>query len=139
MKTMTKRVASMALATIMAVVLLASALPTKAFAAAATGTLTVSGHAELAGKNVTIVKMFSATKSGDNVGYTLEGAWKAFFQGLDEPTMDNPVSYTHLLIPKYSDCNVTYAGDAIVAADEAGGFAGVFRSGVVEGLSLIHI
>lgn len=89
MKTMTKRVASMALATIMAVVLLASALPTKAFAAAATGTLTVSGHAELAGKNVTIVKMFSATKSGDNVGYTLEGAWKAFFQGLDEPTMDN--------------------------------------------------
>lgn len=89
MKTMTKRVASMALATIMAVVLLASVLPTKAFAAAATGTLTVSGHAELAGKNVTIVKMFSATKSGDNVGYTLEGAWKAFFQGLDEPTMDN--------------------------------------------------
>ena len=89
MKTMTKRVASMALATIMAVVLLASALPTKAFAAAATGTLTVSGHAELAGTNVTIVKMFSATKSGDNVGYTLEGAWKAFFQGLDEPTMDN--------------------------------------------------
>lgn len=89
MKTMTKRIASMALATIMAVVLLASALPTKAFAAAATGTLTVSGHAELAGKNVTIVKMFSATKSGDNVGYTLEGAWKAFFQGLDEPTMDN--------------------------------------------------
>lgn len=89
MKTMTKRVASMALATIMAVVLLASALPTKAFAAAATGTLTVSGHAELAGKNVTIVKMFSATKSGDNVGYTLEGAWEAFFQGLDEPTMDN--------------------------------------------------
>ena len=89
MKTMTKRIASMALATIMAVVLLASALPTKVYAAAATGTLTVSGHAELAGKNVTIVKMFSATKSGDNVGYTLEGAWKAFFQGLDEPTMDN--------------------------------------------------
>lgn len=38
------------------------------------------------------------------------------------------------LIPKYSDCNVTYAGDATVAADEAGGFAGVFRSGVVEGM-----
>lgn len=38
------------------------------------------------------------------------------------------------LIPKYSDCNVTYAGDATVEADEAGGFAGVFRSGVVEGM-----
>lgn len=42
----------------------------------------------------------------------------------------NAVPY---LIPKYSDCNVTYAGDAAVAADKAGGFAGVFRSGVVEG------
>lgn len=88
MKTMTKRIASMALATIMAVVLLASALPTKVYAAAATGTLTVSGHAELAGKNVTIVRMFSATKSGDNVGYTLESAWETFFQDLDESTMD---------------------------------------------------
>ncbi len=45
----------------------------------------------------------------------------------------NAVPY---LIPKYSDCNVTYAvdGDATVVADEAGGFAGVFRSGVVEGM-----
>lgn len=89
MKTMTKRIASMALATIMAVVLLASALPTKVYAAAATGTLTVRGHAELAGKNVTIVKMFSATKSGNNVGYTLEEAWEEFFRSLDEPTMGN--------------------------------------------------
>lgn len=89
MKTMTKRIASMVLAVTMAVVMLASTLPTKAFAVAGTGTLTVSGHAELAGKNVTIVKMFSATKSGDNVGYALESAWEAFFQGLDETTMDN--------------------------------------------------
>lgn len=37
------------------------------------------------------------------------------------------------LIPKYSDCNVIYAGDATVTADKAGGFAGVFRSGVVKG------
>ena len=43
----------------------------------------------------------------------------------------NAVPY---LIPKYSDCNVTYAGEASVSADEAGGFAGVFRSGVVEGM-----
>lgn len=92
MKTMTKRIASMALAAIMAVVVLTSTLPTKAFAVAATGTLTVSGHAELAGKNVTIVKMFSATKSGDNVGYALESAWEAFFRDLDESTMDNLTS-----------------------------------------------
>ena len=44
----------------------------------------------------------------------------------------NAVPY---LIPKYSDCNVTYAAnsDATVTADKAGGFAGVFCSGVVEG------
>ena len=54
MKTMTKRIASMVLAVTMAVVMLASTLPTKAFAVAGTGTLTVSGHAELAGKTVTI-------------------------------------------------------------------------------------
>lgn len=37
------------------------------------------------------------------------------------------------LIPAYNDCSVSYAGEATVTADEAGGFAGVFRSGVVEG------
>lgn len=89
MKTMTKRIAGMALTVMMALVMAAGALPAKAFASGETGALTVSGHAELAGKNVTIVKMFSATKSGDNVGYKLEGAWEAFFQGLDELTMDN--------------------------------------------------
>lgn len=38
------------------------------------------------------------------------------------------------LIPKYSDCNVTYAGVASVSADQAGGFAGAFHSGIVEGM-----
>lgn len=89
MKTMTKRIAGMALAVMMALVMVAGALPAKAFAAGETGTLTVSGHAELAGKDVTIVKMFGATKSGNNVGYTLESAWEAFFQGLEENTMDS--------------------------------------------------
>lgn len=89
MKTMTKRIAGMALAVMMALVIVAGALPAKAFAAGETGTLTVSGHAELAGKDVTIVKMFGATKSGNNVGYTLESAWEAFFRGLKESTMDS--------------------------------------------------
>lgn len=88
MKTMTRRIAGMTLAVMMALVMLVGALPAKAYAAGETGSLTVSGHAELAGKNVTIVKMFSATRGGDNVGYTLESAWEAFFQGLDESTMD---------------------------------------------------
>ncbi|MDO5042690.1 MAG: hypothetical protein Q4D92_04185, partial [Slackia sp.] len=46
------------------------------------------------------------------------------------------LSVVPYLIPKYSDCNVIYAAnsDATVVADEAGGFAGVFRSGVVEGV-----
>lgn len=81
MKTMTKRIASMALATIMAVVLLASALPTKAFAAT-TGVLTITSQsAEFGGKDVKAWQMFSATATADgsNASYTLNAAWASFF------------------------------------------------------------
>lgn len=88
MKTMTKRIASMALAVMMAIAVLASALPAQAFAAG-TGSLTVTGGSDLIGKKVTIVRVFSATKSGDNVAYTLEGAWGPFFKGLDGAGMTN--------------------------------------------------
>lgn len=113
MKMMTKRIASMALAVMMALVMVAGALPTKAYAAGDTGALTVSGHAELAGKNVTIVKMFSATKRGDNVGYTLESAWEAFFQGLDESTMDN------LTGAELSEAAYTYVSTQLGSKDSA--------------------
>lgn len=85
MKTMTKRIASMALATIMAVVLLASALPTKAFAAT-TGNLTITSQsAEFDGKEVKAWQMFSATATADgkNASYTLNTAWEDFFTSLD--------------------------------------------------------
>lgn len=93
MKTMTKRVASMALATIMAVVLLASALPTKAFAAT-TGNLTITNQsAEFNGKEVKAWQMFSATVTADgkNASYTLNTAWAPFFKtviGGDMATLD---------------------------------------------------
>lgn len=93
MKTMTKRVASMALATIMAVVLLASALPTKAFAAT-TGVLTITNQsAEFNGKEVKAWQMFSATVTADgkNASYTLNTAWAPFFKtviGGDMATLD---------------------------------------------------
>ena len=93
MKTMTKRVASMALATIMAVVLLASALPTKAFAAT-TGNLTITNQsAEFNGKEAKAWQMFSATVTADgkNASYTLNTAWAPFFKtviGGDMATLD---------------------------------------------------
>ena len=84
MKTMTKRIASMVLAVTMAVVMLASALPTKAFAAAPTGTLTVtSTDAAFSGKEVKIWKMFDMTVAGSgdqkSYGYTIDNDWKQFF------------------------------------------------------------
>lgn len=81
MKTMTKRIASMALATIMAVVLLASALPTKAFAAT-TGVLTITSQsAEFENKAVSVWKMFDATVgANDAVGYQLVKEWEPFFK-----------------------------------------------------------
>lgn len=84
MKTMTKRIASVALAAIMALTVLVSAVPTKAFAAAPTGTLTItSSNKEFNGKTVTAWQMFSATATADgaNASYTLNAEWEAFFTG----------------------------------------------------------
>lgn len=84
MKTMTKRMASMALAVMMAVVMLASAVPTKAFAADPTGTLTITNsNKEFNDKTVTAWQMFSATATADgaNASYTLNAEWEAFFKG----------------------------------------------------------
>ena len=53
MKTMTKRIVSMSLAVTMALLMLVSALPAKAFAAPATGELTItSTDASFNGKEV---------------------------------------------------------------------------------------
>lgn len=105
MKTMTKRIASMALAVMMAVVMLASALPTKAFAVGA-GKLTVtSDSAEFANKEVKIWKMFDMTVSGagtdqESYGYAINSVWKDFFieksdewsLGLTKSSTDEEVS-----------------------------------------------
>lgn len=84
MKTMTKRIAGVALAVMMAIAVLANAVPTKAFAAAPTGTLTVtSTDAAFAGKEVKIWKMFDMTVAGagdqKSYGYTIDNDWKQFF------------------------------------------------------------
>lgn len=87
MKTMTKRIASMALAVMMALVMLTGALPAKAYAAGETGTLAItSKNAEFNGKQVTAWQMFSATATADgsNASYTLNKGWVPFFKSLDE-------------------------------------------------------
>lgn len=84
MKTMTKRIASVALAVMMALTVLVSALPAKAFAVGA-GKLAVScDSAEFAKKEVKIWKMFDMTVSGagtsqESYGYAINPAWKDFF------------------------------------------------------------
>lgn len=91
MKTMTKRIASMVLAVTMAIAVLASALPTKAFAAT-TGNLTITNQsAEFEGKQVKAWQMFSATVTADgkNANYTLNAAWEPFFQGLSGAGMSD--------------------------------------------------
>lgn len=84
MKTMTKRIASVALTAIMALTVLVSALPAKAFAVAPTGTLTITNsNKEFKDKTVTAWQMFSATATADgaNASYTLNAEWEAFFTG----------------------------------------------------------
>lgn len=92
MKTMTKRIASMALAVMMAFAVLASAVPTKAFAAGETGTLTVNGPAGMVGKNVYAVRMFDSEGAQDTgFTYKLNTAWEGFFKGLNETAMNDLV------------------------------------------------
>lgn len=84
MKTMTKRITSVALAAIMALTVLVSALPAKAFATGESATLTVtSSDAAFAGKEVKIWKMFDMTVAGSgeqkSYGYTIVNGWKQFF------------------------------------------------------------
>lgn len=86
MKTMTKRIASVALAAIMALTVLVSALPAKAFAAGEKATLTVqSSNAAFNGKTVKAWKMFDAKANADGSGatYTLTTEWKEFFKSFD--------------------------------------------------------
>lgn len=83
MKTMTKRIVSMSLAVTMALLMLVSALPAKAFAAPATGELTItSTDASFNGKEVKAWQMFSATATadGNNANYTLASEWEPFFR-----------------------------------------------------------
>lgn len=86
MKTMTKRIASVALAAIMALTVLVSALPAKAFATGENATLTVeSSNAAFLGKTVKAWKMFDAKANADGSGatYTLTADWKGFFKSFD--------------------------------------------------------
>lgn len=95
MKTMTKRIASMALATIMAVVLLASALPTKVYAAGENATLTVqSSNAAFNGKTVKAWRMFDAKANADGnaATYALTTEWKPFFTDVIKLTDDDTLS-----------------------------------------------
>lgn len=85
MKTMTKRIASVALAVMMALTVLVSALPAKAFAAGENATLTVeSSNAAFLGKTVKAWKMFDAKANADGSAatYTLVDGWKPFFVSL---------------------------------------------------------
>lgn len=85
MKTMTKRIASVALAVMMALTVLVSALPAKAFATGENATLTVqSSNAAFNGKTVKAWKMFDAKANADGSGatYTLVDGWKPFFVSL---------------------------------------------------------
>lgn len=122
MKTMTKRIAGMALAVMMALVMVAGALPAKAYAAGETGTLTItSKNAEFNGKQVTAWQMFSATATADgsNASYTLNKEWVPFFKSLkdmdtvpDEQLSQKAVEYVTTLAPKDSDAVTAFAKKA---------------------------
>ena len=73
-----KKLVSRFMAVLMAMTMILSMSMTAFAAEASTGTLTVSNT--VAGKTLDLYQIFTATKSGDNVAYTLNSAYKGFFQ-----------------------------------------------------------
>ena len=124
MKTMTKRIASVALTAIMALTVLVSALPAKAFAVPATGELTIkSTDAAFNGKEVKVWQMFSATATadGNNASYTLNKEWESFFKTEiggamatleGEQLSQKAVEYVMTLAPKDSEAVTAFAKKA---------------------------
>lgn len=113
------------------------------FAATAGGFVADNHSAQLSNCNVTGLHCVKAdADNGAAGGFVGNSVTGGLADVADDSSILALISISGLLnavpylIPKYSDCNVTYAAnsDATVIADEAGGFAGVFRSGVVEGM-----
>ena len=73
-----KKLVSRFMAVLMAMTMILSMSMTAFAAEASTGTLTVNNT--VAGKTLDLYQIFTATKSGDNVAYTLNSAYEGFFK-----------------------------------------------------------
>ena len=73
-----KKLVSRFMAVLMAMTMVLSMSMTAFAAEAPTGTLTVNNT--VAGKTLDLYQIFTATKSGDNVAYTLNSAYEGFFK-----------------------------------------------------------
>ena len=73
-----KKLVSRFMAVLMAMTMILSMSMTAFAAEAPKGTLTVNNT--VAGKNLDLYQIFTATKSGDNVAYTLNSAYEGFFK-----------------------------------------------------------
>ena len=135
MRTMTNRIAGIALTVMMALAMLAGALPARAYAAG-TGDLTVNGPAGMAGKYVYAVQMFES-EGGDGAvsAYKLNSAWEGFFKGLSESTMDNlsadalsAAAYDYVLNLKDASLD-GFAKEAVdyVRSDKTGAFDSLIK------------
>ena len=73
-----KKLVSRFMAVLMAMTMILTMSMTAFAAEASKGTLTVNNT--VAGKNLDLYQIFTATKSGENVAYTLNSAYEGFFQ-----------------------------------------------------------
>ena len=73
-----KKLVSRFMAVLMAMTMILSMSMTAFAAEASKGTLTVNNT--VAGKTLDLYQIFTATKSGDSVAYTLNSAYEGFFQ-----------------------------------------------------------
>ena len=122
MQSTARKVTAIFVAAMMVFAMAFIATPAKAFAAPATGELTISSaDAAFNGKEVKAWQMFSATATADggNASYTLNQEWAPFFKSLDgldsvpdEQLSQKAVEYVTTLAPKDSEAVTAFAKKA---------------------------
>lgn len=122
MQSTARKVTAIFVAAMMAFAMAFIVTPAKAFAAPATGDLTISStDAAFNGKVVKAWQMFSATATADggNASYTLNQEWAPFFKSLDglasvpdEQLSQKAVEYVTTLAPKDSEAVTAFAKKA---------------------------
>ena len=109
-----KKLVSRFMAVLMAMTMILSMSMTAFAAEAPKGTLTVNNT--VAGKTLDLYQIFTATKSGENVAYTLNSAYEGFFKNNTRITGTDDLTAVELSDTAYNYVKQQVGQEASIAA-----------------------